>query len=456
MTLPTRTKLAYAGMAALLVLTGCVQSWSVVLVMVNLCLISALMALGVNIQWGYAGLFSAGTVGFVALGGLAGVLVSEAPVWQAWDAGGTDLMWAAACLALLIAAVLLVLARVPAGRTRRLTLIVLIPAGWFITRQFFDVGADAIEAVNPAGTGFLGGLGLPIVLAWPVGGLLAGLAAWGVGKVALGLRADYLAIATLGIGEIIIAVIKNEDWLTRGVKNVAGLDRPVPREIDLQHSQVFLGWIERLHASALEGLSGGERADALRAFAQQDSGLFVNALFTLFFAAVLVGVFILAQRMLNSPWGRMMRAIRDNEVAAEAMGKDVTRRRLQALILGAAVVGVAGAMLTTLNGQFTPTAYEPMRYTFVILVMVIVGGSGNNHGAVIGGFLIWFIWVQAEPAGRFALDLATSGLAEDNPVRAYLLDTAVYMRLLLMGLVLLLVMRFSPKGLLPEPVRARR
>ena len=84
----------------------------------------------------------------------------------------------------------------------------------------------------------------------------------------------------------------------------------------------------------------------------------------------------------------MMRAIRDNEVAAEAMGKDVTARHLQVFILGSAVCGLAGAMMTTLDGQLTPASYQPLRFTFLIWVMVIVGGSGNNFGAVLGGMLI--------------------------------------------------------------------
>ena len=90
---------------------------------------------------------------------------------------------------------------------------------------------------------------------------------------------------------------------------------------------------------------------------------------------------------MSAAWGRMMRAIRDNETAARAMGKDVTRRHLQIFILGSAVVGFAGAMMTTLDGQLTPSSYQPLRYTFLIWVMVIVGGSGNNWGAVLGGMV---------------------------------------------------------------------
>jgi branched-chain amino acid transport system permease protein len=149
----------------------------------------------------------------------------------------------------------------------------------------------------------------------------------------------------------------------------------------------------------------------------------------------------------------MMRAIRDNETAAAAMGKNVTARHLQVFILGSAVVGIAGAMLTTLDGQFTPTSYQPLRFTFLIWVMVIIGGSGNNLGAVLGGFVIWFFWIEAEPVGLWLIELITSGMAQNSPLRAHLLDSAAYMRLLTMGLLLLLVLRFAPRGLIPEVKR---
>ena len=165
---------------------------------------------------------------------------------------------------------------------------------------------------------------------------------------------------------------------------------------------------------------------------------------------VLLVLLWLAQRALKSPWGRMMRAIRDNEVAAEAMGKNVTARHLQVFILGSAICGIAGAMMTTLDGQLTPGSYQPIRYTFLIWVMVIVGGSGNNLGAVLGGFVIWFFWVQVEPIGQLLMTVATMGLDDSNPLKLHLLDSVAHMRLLTMGLILLLVLRFSPRGLLPE------
>ncbi len=145
-----------------------------------------------------------------------------------------------------------------------------------------------------------------------------------------------------------------------------------------------------------------------------------------------------------------MRAIRDNEIAANAMGKDVKAKHLQVFILGSAVVGVAGAMLTTLDGQFTPASYLPLRYTFLIWIMVIVGGSGNNFGSVLGGFIIWFFWVEAEPLGLWLMDIITLPLENGHPLKIHLIESAAHMRLMTMGLVMLFMLRFSPQGLIPE------
>ena len=113
-------------------------------------------------------------------------------------------------------------------------------------RVFLDPASDAIEAIDPAAAGYLGGLGLPVLISWVVGGLFAAGAAYLVGKVTLGLRSDYLAIATLGIAEIILAVLKNENWLTRGVKNVTGLPRPLcPTSATLQQA----AWVQDLATS---------------------------------------------------------------------------------------------------------------------------------------------------------------------------------------------------------------
>jgi branched-chain amino acid transport system permease protein len=431
-----KTVLLFALVAVLFIGTGALQSWNTALTIFNMGLISAVMALGVNIQWGYAGLFNVGIAGFTALGGLAVVLVSMPPVPEAWSAGGPRLITGLLVGAGTIFAAAFVYKALPKGGLRGLAMLAVLIGGFVLYRAVFDPARAAVEAVDPATSGYLGGLGLSgfaMVLAWPVGGLFAAGAAWIVGKTALGLRSDYLAIATLGIAEIIIAIMKNEDWLARGVKNVIGIPRPVPYEVDLQASDGFLSLADRFGANPVTF-----------------SSIVVKLSYAGLFALVLVGLIWLTQNALNSPWGRMVRAIRDNEVSAEAMGKDVKARHLQIFILGSAVCGLAGAMMTTLDSQLTPSSYQPLRFTFLIWVMVIVGGSGNNLGSVLGGFLIWWLWVQVEPIGLLLMQGITAGMAEDSGLRAHLIESAAHMRLLTMGIFLLLVLRFSPRGLIPE------
>ena len=437
MTQSHRNIMMFAGMAALLALVGFGQGWDISLLLLNMCIISAIMALGVNIQWGYAGLFSIGSMGFAALGGLAGVIVSAKPVSGAWQAGGLGVLGGLLATILTAALGVFVWRRLAnQGRRRYWLTGLVVLVGFLVIRGLMGPAIAAIEEVDPAAAGYLGGMGLPIILSWVVGGLLAAGAAWVVGKVSLGLRSDYLAIATLGISEIIIFILKFEDWLTRGVKNVTGLPRPVPYEVDLIASPAFQDWATSIGSNATAAAS-----------------IVVKLCYAGLFSAVLLLVLYLSEIALRSPWGRMMRAIRDNETAAEAMGKDVKARHLQVFVLGSAVIGIAGAMLTTLDGQFTPTSYQPLRFTFLIWVMVIIGGSGNNWGAVLGGFVVWFFWIEAEPMGLWAIDLITSGMTEDSALRLHLLDSAAYMRLLTMGLVLLLVLRFAPRGLIPEVKR---
>lgn len=423
----------FAAMALLILLTGFLQSWNSALLILNMGLISAIMSLGVNLQWGFAGLFNVGVMGFVALGGLATVLISMPPVTEAWSAGGLRTMLGLVIGVASLWLTSLAIVRLPSGKAKILGIIAGLIVGFFAFRFVFDGGVSAIEAVNPASTGYLGGLGLPILLAWPAGGLLAAGVAWIIGKTALGLRSDYLAIATLGIAEIILAIMKNEDWLARGVKNVIGLPRPVPFEVDLQNNPDFVATATDLGMNAVTA-----------------SSIYVKLCYAGLFTVVLLLLLWMAQNALRSLWGRMMRAIRDNETSAEAMGKDVTKRHLQIFVLGSAICGIAGAMMTTLDGQLTPAGYQPLRYTFLIWVMVIVGGSGNNFGAVLGGFVIWFFWVQVEPIGGFLMQAITSGMEDASPLKQHLISSVAHMRLFTMGLILLLVLRFSPKGLIPE------
>jgi len=441
-------------MASMFLLVGFGQSWSLSLSILNMCIISAVMSMGINIQWGYAGIFNVGIMGFTALGGLAAVLVSYSPVGEAWRVGGIGMIVSLFLLILTIVAVFF-LNRVFRDSSYKYWIIGLtIIIGLILINLFFRPAVQAIEDVNPAVTGFLGGLGLPIIFSWIVGGLFAAGVAFVIGKITLGLRSDYLAIATLGISEIIIAVLKHEDWLSRGVKNVIGLKRPVPYEIDLQKTDWFISLISYLHSSKLGKINDSlESEKLLNQLVIEGSSIFVKLSYMILFTIVLLFILYLSNKAQFSPWGRMMRAIRDNETSANAMGKDVVKRHLQVFVIGSAVVGIAGAMLITQSGLFTPASFLPLRYTFLIWVMVIVGGSGNNVGAILGGFVIWFVWIEAAPVSQYLIEILTAALHDENKFKLHLIDSVPYFRYLIMGSVLLLIMRYRPKGILPEKVR---
>ena len=444
---------AYSIMLVLIILVGFLQSWSIALTILNYCLISAVMTIGANIQWGYAGLINFGIMGYTALGGLAVVLVSVAPVPEAWSVGGVNMMTCLGIIIIMIFSTRYILKNIQKSKKRNYFIAGIIIVGLILIKIIAGPAIEQIEAVDPAKTGFLGGLGLPVLFSWIVGGLFAAGLAFIVGKVALGLRADYLAIATLLIAEIVVSIIKHEDWLARGVKNVIGLKRPAPYEIDLQTSPWFINLVEKFHSAKLDlANSLSERQDILNQLVIDASSVYVKLCFAGMFLVVVIILLIITQKALYSPWGRMMRAIRDNEEAASAMGKNVVKQHLFIFILGSAIVGIAGAMMVTNDGLFTPGSYRPMRYTFVIWVMVIVGGTGNNFGAILGGFVVWFLWVEAAPIALFFINLFTAHLPETNEIKVHLINSAPYFRFLLVGIGLLLIMRFRPQGIIPEKI----
>ena len=320
---------AYSIMIFLIILVGIFQSWSIALTILNYCLISAVMTIGANIQWGYAGLINFGIMGYTALGGLAVVLVSVEPVKKAWQVGGLNIL---ACIWIIVAIIFVVkfiLNRFDKSKLRNYSVASVILGGIILLRVTAAPGIEAIESVDPAKTGFLGGMGLPVLFSWIVGALLAGSLAFVIGKIALGLRADYLAIATLLIAEIIVSIIKHEEWLARGVKNVIGLKRPAPYEIDLQTSEWFINLVTKFNSSKLNLINSiSDKQEALNQMVIDASSVYVKLCFTGLFLTVVIILLIVTQKALYSPWGRKMRAIRDNEEAASAMGKNIVKEHL--------------------------------------------------------------------------------------------------------------------------------
>jgi branched-chain amino acid transport system permease protein len=234
------------------------------------------------------------------------------------------------------------------------------------------------------------------VIAWPIAMAASGLLAWGVARICLRLQGDYLAMATIGIAEVIRLIIKNEEWLTAGTRGIPNIARP------------------------FEGLPAPWNALAFL-------GLVVALVLVIYWAA---------ERAWASPWGRALRAIRDSDVAAAAIGKDVTQFRVEAFVLGAMVMALAGALSAHYFKFLGTSATEPMMVTFLVWVMLIVGGSGNNRGAILGAALIWVIWSATE--------LLTNRLPGDWITRVS------YVRVLLIGILLQIVLQRFDRGLVPE------
>src|SRR5690554_5215469 len=378
----------------------------------------AILALGLTIQWGYAGQFNAGVMGFVALGGFCAMLFSVPLNDAFW---GTELPGELGRVLLYgIAAALLVYGASQLGRLgvpKKLRIVITVLLAVVLYLVVISMLRDVTSEIQSR-AGFVGGFGLPAWTGWIVGGALAGGIGYFIGRMCLGLRSDYLAIATLGIAEIIEAFLKNSDWLTRGTATVSPLPWPTPGPSELGFT-------------------------------------LARALYLSVTAAMIAVIFFLLTRAYQAPWGRLIRAIRDNEVAASAMGKDINRRRLEIFVLGCILMGVGGAVLGSFNGIFDPQGYLPLNHTFLVLVMVILGGPGNNLGTLFGAVAVYIIWVMSEPLALSVMQLAVSigegAFGWDAP--GNLDSRALQARVFVIGLLITLVLRFAPQGLLPEKVR---
>jgi branched-chain amino acid transport system permease protein len=269
---------------------------------------------------------------------------------------------------------------------------------------FFAVGAYASAIVTTAASDrHLGGFALPIPFGLAAAAILAGVTGWAVAKICVRLKSDYLAMASIGIAEILRLIIVNEDWLTNGSLGISNIPRP------------FEGWAQ------------GRSADFI--------------FLAVVWLTVLI-VYVICGRLHDSPWGRTLRAIRDNEDSARAVGKDVEWFRLQTFVIGAAIMGVAGALSAHYFKFLSPTATEPLLVTFLVWVMLMAGGSGNNKGAIAGALGIWAIWSLTE--------IFTNRLPPEWITRSS------YIRMLLIGLLLQFVLQRFRSGLIPEkspPIR---
>ena len=271
----------------------------------------------------------------------------------------------------------------------------------------FNVGVAGFVAIGaytsallttPPAPGRFGGYDLPIIVGWVAAMLAAAAAAWLIGKITLRLRADYLAITTFGVATVIQLVALNAEPLTGGPFGIGFIPRPFASLAE----QVAL--YDLLHLALV--------------------------------AAVLVAVYLAVEQLAVSPWGRVLRAIREDEEAAVSLGKNANSFRLQAFVLGSAIMGLAGAMQAHFIGFIAPENYLPA-LTFQVWAMLIIGGSGNNRGAILGAVLVWGL-------------RSFSGAAIGSFVPADLQARAATLRIVAVGVALVAILLWRPSGLLKE------
>jgi branched-chain amino acid transport system permease protein len=290
-------------------------------------LVLGILTLGLNLQWGFTGLFNAGIAGFYAIGAYTHAILTAAPHPQ-----------------------------------------------------------------------YMGNFGLPWILGVVAAMAVTALAAWLIGLLTIRLRGDYLAITTFGIAVTIQLVTLNWERLTGGSQGLTRIPKPL--------GEVF------------------------------ESPLAFNLWYLALLGALTWLLYTALERILRSPWGRVLRAIREDEVAAVALGKSAQRFRLEAFVLGATLMGLAGALYVSFIGFVSPFDFLPI-LTFQVWAMLIVGGSGNNRGALLGALIVWGIW-------------AASGALVTRLVPPSHAAQGAAIQVILIGLVLVLVLLFRPRGLIGE------
>jgi len=290
-------------------------------------LIFGIAVLGLNLQWGFTGLFNAGVAGFLAVGAYAMAILT-----------------------------------------------------------------------GPARESVLGGFELPFIVGLCGAMLAAGACALVVGVITLRLKDEYLAVATFGIAVTLQLVAVNWEAVTGGTLGLIGIPNP-SREL-FNHP-------------------------------------FTQNLFYLSIVIVVCGlVFWALERIVGSPWGRMLKAIREDEEAAASLGKNPVRVRLESFVLGSMIMGLSGALYVGFIGYVSPTDFLPI-VTFQIWTMLIVGGSANNAGALLGAVLVWGIWTG-------------SGFLISRVVPPELQVQGGAMQAVMIGLLLVLTLLLRPRGIIGE------
>jgi branched-chain amino acid transport system permease protein len=321
--------------------------------------IYAVLTLGLNAQWGYNGHLDFGIAGFFAVGAFTMALVLTAP---------------------------------PSGLTAQ------------YAQQLF-------------------GLDSPFIVGLLAAGVLSGVVGYLVALPVLPLRTDFLAIATLGIAEIIRLIFQNERWLANGPQPLSG----IPQPLSCLFEHPGCSWLPDSVTPILALLQ------------PRDYGYF----YLIVVVVTLAVVYVVLEMAVRSPWGRALRAVRDDELSAAMNGKHVRSLRVQSFVLGAIVIGMGGALYAPYMVTIDYSHFEPLFGTFIVWVMLMLGGSGNNRGAILGAFVIWAVWSGT----GFVTTALQSSLAEIAPEIA---SRTAFLRWTFVGMLLVGIVLFRPQGILKE------
>jgi len=305
----------------------------------------AILALALNLQWGYTGVFNFGVAGFFLVGAYTGGLITKdpdnLPTVEYIGGFGSDLDI----------------------------------APFLATDQWF-----------------------PFLVALLAAGVICGALAFVLGIPTLRLREDYLAITTIGIAELIRRIAIEEQWIGNGTGGLGNIPGPLEELVN--------------------------RND-------------YRYVFVLLAIGVVILVYVALERSVRSPWGRVLRALREDELTTQASGKDVTAYQMQSFVLGAVIMGIGGAMYAFQVRSISPDAFTNFFATFLIWTMVIVGGSGNNNGVLVGAYVVFGFW-------------QSSLLIQSYDLPETLAQRVPFFRDLLLGLAIVLVLLLMPRGLIPE------
>jgi branched-chain amino acid transport system permease protein len=324
--------------------------------------IYAILSLGLNSQWGLTGHVNFGIAGFFALGAFASALFTTA----------------------------------------------------------MPVGALAAYSQQAFG------LEWPFLAGVLVAGLVAAAAGYLISLAVLRLRTDFLAIATLGIAEVIRLVFQNERWLANGPQPMRG----IPRPLDCLFTEPPCAWLPEAAASWLAPL---EPRDYV-------------FLYLVVVSLLLALVYVALERISRSPWGRVQRAVRDEENSAAMNGKNVAYRRIESFVIGAFIMGVAGAIYAHYVVSIDYSHFNPLFATFIVWVMLMLGGSSNNKGAILGAFAVWGVWTGT----AFMIDALSPALRVISPD---LPSRGAYLRWMLVAIMLAAIVLYRPEGLIRERKR---